>query len=316
MVYPDYRTEALFLLYKQKQNKTKQNKAGHSSLFKLLSKPKPHTPMQKKSFYDELKYDDLITVRCAFSIEEDESTTEAMMKELVDDAGRMDKEELTALRLRLLNTQSDTKAYRTFVVSHRDPDGDLCGRTKHLHRLDQHGQLLTVGSRTKLQRESRYDPTQFRFHMWEEPQPYQKASAPLDVAPPRSVERVELSNTTNIMHPEKKPLESQVRLTLSFTNDYARNLTKTHLITNAKVITCAPANKVHIELHSLDEAYEGQVLRVITRPTEDSFAIHYFKVALGQHNHFNVILSDDLPVLKNWAPKKHLALLKKFLSIE
>ena len=160
--------------------------------------------MQKKSFYDELKYDDLITVRCAFSIEEDESTIEAMMKELVDDAGRMDKEELTALRLRLLNTKSDTKAYRTFVVSHRDPDGDLCGRTKHLHRLDQHGQLLTVGSRTKLQRESRYDPTQFRFHMWEEPQPYQKASASLDVAPPRSVERVELSKTSKHYAPREE----------------------------------------------------------------------------------------------------------------
>ena len=65
--------------------------------------------MQTKSFYDELKYDDLITVRCAFSIEEDESTTEAMIKELVDDAGRMDKEELTALRLRLLNTKGDTR---------------------------------------------------------------------------------------------------------------------------------------------------------------------------------------------------------------
>jgi hypothetical protein len=270
---------------------------------------------QKISFYDELKYDDLFTVRCTFVVEDDEKEIEALMKELIDDTARMDSEELTCIRIRLFNTDNGSKVNRTYVVSQRDPYGDLCGKTKHLHRFDRHDQLHTVGARSKWQRESRYDPTQFRFQMYDHPLPYQHSSV-LVVPPSRKMERIKLSKTANIMHPSTAPYESQVRTTLSFTNDYKKNLTKAHLITNANAITCALESKVSIVMHSLDSAYQGKVMRVITRPTTDSFAIHYFKVVeVGEHNHFNVVLSDDLPVLKNWASKKHLPTLKELLCI-
>jgi hypothetical protein len=270
---------------------------------------------QKISFYDELKCDDLFTVRCTFVDEDDEKKIEALMNELIDDTARMNSEELICIRIRLFNTDNGSKVNRTYVVSQRDPYGDLCGKTKHLHRFDRHGQLHTVGARSKLRRESRYNPTRFRFQMYDHPIPYQHSSA-LVVPPAKRVENIKLSKTSNIMHPNTAPYESQVRMTLSFTNDYKKNLTKAHLITNANAITSSLDSKVNIVMHSLDSAYEGKVLRVITRPTTDSFAIHYFKVVIvGEHNHFNVVLSDDLPVLKNWAPMKHLATLKELLCI-
>ena len=273
------------------------------------------TATKQISFYDELKYDDLITVRCTFVDEDDERAIEALMKELIDDTARMESEELTCIRVRLFNPDNGRKINRTYVVSQRDPYGDLCGKTKHLHRFDRHGQLHTVGARSKLRRESRYDPTQFRFQMYDHPIPYQHSSV-LVVPPAKRVENIKLSTTANIMHPNTAPYESQVRMTLSFTNEYKKNLTKAHLITNANAITCALDSKVKIVMHDLDGAYEGKVMRVITRPETDSFAIHYFKVVeVGEHNHFNVVLGDNLPVLKNWASKKHLPTLKELLCI-
>ena len=124
---------------------------------------------QKISFYDELKCDDLITVRCTFVDEDGEKVIEGLMKDLIDNTERMDSEELTCIRVRLFNPDNGRKVNRTYVVSQRDPYGDLCGKTKHLHRFDSHGQLHTVGARSKLRRESRYDPTQFRFQMYDHP---------------------------------------------------------------------------------------------------------------------------------------------------
>lgn len=79
------------------------------------------TATKQISFYDELKYDDLITVRCTFVDEDDERAIEALMKELIDDTARMESEELTCIRVRLFNPENAKKINRTYVVSQRDP---------------------------------------------------------------------------------------------------------------------------------------------------------------------------------------------------
>jgi hypothetical protein len=259
------------------------------------------------SIYQQLHEEDVITVPYPYPIAEDNA--ESLMKNFINDNDKCYDMEMTPAILRLHNPTTQQKTNRAFLISWRDQEGELCGRKKLIHRLNEDDMLETVGLQTKKARRS------YEYTFFSTPQPFMKPSNEVTPQEPRKVERTKIIKSDNLLHPGKMPAESQVRATFAPSNNYKRNLIKAHLLANATAIKRTPASKVHIERHGFDDSYTDQVLRCIVSHPNDSFTIHYFRCILGKHKHFDVLLDDNM-TLKNWAPKKHLPMLKAFLGIE
>lgn len=257
--------------------------------------------MQTTPYY-KLEQGDIFKVPYPYPIVNDdtERCIENLMKAMINDKENFD---FGGKILRLVNNKTERKINRTFLV----PNVTLPKKVaNHLLRLDEHGKLHMVGTVTRL------GIGKYQYELWETPQLYQKRAADITIKKPRQVERVTIAKTVNLMHPGKRPVESQVRLTFAPTNNYERNLTKAHLLAYATAMKSTPASKVHIKRHGFDDTYQGSVLRSITEH-DGSFIIHYFKCIIGKHHHFDVVLSKDT-TLRNWAPKKHLPILKAYVD--
>ena len=274
------------------------------------NKQKP-TMQSTTTMYENLQYSDIITVAYPHPIEDHdtEKVRDNLMKDLINDVDWCYEKEVTPELLRLHNPTTHQKTNRAFLISWRDQDGDICGTHKLIHRLNEDGVLKTVGTKIRKARHN------YMYSFFDAPQAFHKPSKDIVPKNPRQVERIKIHKSENIMHPGIMPVESQVRLTFAPSNNYERNLTKAHLLANATAIKTTPASKVHIERHGFDKSYTDQVLRCIVSHPNESFTIHYFRCILGKHKHFDVLLDDNM-TLKNWAPKRHLPMLKAFLGIK
>ena len=281
-----------------------------TTITKMSSEPK---------FYSNLTdpYNDLITVPYPYVITSGEPVrrAEAHMKALINDHHRCDEMNLSAMHVRLKNTATGQAENRTFLFSLADDDGDeLSRKPRRVHRYDEHGKLHTVGLRTSHQIEIGHSI--FKCQFWEVPRPYQ--SAPTQPAPlkPRQEERVKVAKDQSLFHPSHTPTEGQIRYTFSYTNEFSRSLVKRDLLDNATTFKATPEAKKAIKLHGLAGDYTGKLLRVITSSADGALTIHYFKCTQnGKYDHWHVQL-DEQTTLKNWAPKKHIPIVKKYLQIE
>ena len=270
-------------------------------------------------FYSNLTdpYNDLFTVPYPHIITSGEPMrkAEAHMKALINDHHRCDEMNLSAMHVRLKNVTTGQAENRTFLFSLADDDGDeLSKKPRRMHRYDEHGKLYTVGLRTSHQKE--IGCTFFKCLFWVSPIPYQ--SAPSQPAPlkPRQEERVKVAKDQSLFHPNHTPTEGQIRYTFSYTNEFSRSLVKRDLLYNATTFKATPEAKKATKLHGFAGDYTGKLLRVITSSADGALTIHYFKCTQnGEHNHWHVQL-DEQTTLKNWAPKKHIPIVKKYLQIE
>lgn len=271
-----------------------------------------------QTFYSNLTspYNDVFAVPYPYEIKDDEAQRKAEehMKALVNDFDKMVDMGLTAVCVRLKNSKTGQATNRTFFVSQRDQQGTHTSTTpKRVHRFNEHGKLLSVGVRTYKKRESP-KPARYTFEFWEESKPFSATgSATLK---PRQEEAIKIAKDESRFHPECSPFDGQARLTFSYTNDYARSLVKRDLLDNATAYLNKPDGLKSIVRHGFDETYEGKVLRIIAQGEGDCVVIHYFKcVIAGKSNKFHVELEEG-NVLKNWAPAKHVPMVKAFLNIE
>ena len=291
-------------------------------------------------FYSNLTdpYNDLITVPYPYVITSGEPVrrAEAHMKALINDP-RCDEMNLSAMHVRLKNTATGQAENRTFLFSLADDDGDeLSRKHRRVHRYDEHGKLYTVGIRTshrmelygnKPAREDEPARTAFKFQFWEVPRPYHSSATQPAPLKPRQEERVKVAKDQSLFHPSHTPTEGetctyplptegQIRYTFSYTNEFSRSLVKRDLLDNATTFKATPEAKKAIKLHGLAGDYTGKLLRVITSSAGGVLTIHYFKCTQnGKYDHWHVQL-DEQTILKNWAPKKHIPIVKKYLQIE
>ena len=246
---------------------------------------------------------------------EAEREAEVYMKALINDWTKLYEEmQCGSINLRLMGPGVPTN--RTFLLSRINIKGSFCSTLPMcLHRFNQNGELMTVGTRLRT-RDMKTGIVKYEYDFWIEPRPY---GAP--VQPPklkqRAEERIQLTSTESRFHPTKRPYDKQVRLTYSYTNNYQKSLVKREVLDNATAFNLAPETKKHIEFHFADGGtYEGTVFRFITRQPGQGTVIHYFKceVRSGKSNKFDVLLGTQ--VLKNWAPQKHLPMVKAHVGIE
>ena len=148
------------------------------------------------------------------------------------------------------------------------------------------------------------------------PIPYQPAPTQCAPLKPRQEERVKVAKDQSLFHPNHTPTEGQIRYTFSYTNEFSRSLIKRDLLYNATTFKATPEAKKATKLHGFAGDYTGKLLRVITSSADGALTIHYFKCTQnGEHDHWHVQL-DEQTTLKNWAPKKHIPIVKKYLQIE
>ena len=239
---------------------------------------------------------------------------EVYMKDLINDWDKMTEMWFESVNLRL-NKPSGDATNRTFLLSLRDVNGGYKG-TRELHRFNQHGQLMTVGTYYRT-RDELTGISQPFYDFLLEPRPY-GYKKPVPELKKRAEERVKLTDTQSQFHPMERPYDKQARLTYSHTNKYQKSLIKREVLDNATAFRCTPLAKKRVKFHYTDGAsYAGRVLRFVTYTVEDGTTIHYFKCSLksGQNNNkFDVHLGTT--VLKNWSPKKHLPVVKAYLGIE
>jgi len=302
-------------------NQQAKDTSHNTTTTKMSSEPK---------FYSNLTdpYSDLITVPYPHIITSGEPMrkAEAHMKALINDHHRCDEMNLSAMHVRLKNVTTGQAENRTFLFSLADDDGDeLSKKPRRMHRYDEHGKLYTVGLRTSHRIE--IGRTIFKCLFWVSPRPYQPAPSQPAPLKPRQEERVKVAKDQSLFHPNHTPTggetctyplptEGQIRYTFSYTNEFSRSLVKRDLLDNATTFKATPETKKAIKLHGFAGDYTGKLLRVITSSADGALTIHYFKCTQnGEHDHWHVQL-DEQTILKNWAPKKHIPILKKYLQIE
>ena len=301
-------------------NQQAKDTSHNTTTTKMSSEPK---------FYSNLTdpYSDLITVPYPHIITSGEPMrkAEAHMKALINDHHRCDEMNLSAMHVRLKNVTTGQAENRTFLFSLADDDGDeLSKKPRRMHRYDEHGKLYTVGLCTSHRIE--IGRTIFKCLFWVSPRPYQPAPSQPAPLKPRQEERVKVAKDQSLFHPNHTPTggetctyplptEGQIRYTFSYTNEFSRSLVKRDLLDNATTFKATPEAKKATKLHGFAGDYTGKLLRVITSSADGALTIHYFKCTQnGEHNHWHVQL-DEQTTLKNWAPQKHIPIVKKYLQI-
>lgn len=259
------------------------------------------------------RYNDIFTVPYPHPLTSEE-TAEKYMKDLINDHKRCDEMNLSAMHVRLKNVVTGQADNRTFMLSLADDNGDeLSKKPRRMHRYDENGELYTVGLRTSHQKE--IGCTFFKCLFWVTPVLYESSHTQCTPLKPRQENRMKVHTDRSLFHPNQLPNEGQIRYTFSHTNNFSRSLVKRDLIDNATTFKATPKTKAFVELHGIASDYTGKLLRIITSSADGDLTIHYFKCTQnGKHNHWHVQL-DEQTILKNWTPKKHIPIVKKYLQI-